>query len=433
MAVDWWVVAAGCSAVAATVLAVAGLAAWRIVRSHEFAPATSTAPSQPRILANRIGAGPSAATGVELAFDRRPPAIPSKSALCGITVAVLAVTAIVTFSASLDRLLSSPERWGYPWQLKLDFTSGTVDDAATELASDSSLVDVARWDSGFSLVGDRGTRAFGLTPLRGRPGYALRSGRQPSAVDEVVLGPDTAQALGVGAGDTVEVAASAELEPAAVRVVGIALFPEIDEGDLTRGIGYFGSGFATHAAVTDLFEAYQVVVTVAPGDSLDEAVNVLGERYPGAVSGESLPTRPGGVANLTGVRRLPMAIAAFVVLLGLASLAHALGTTVRRRRHDLATLRCLGLTARQTAACIVWQSVTIGLLALAIGTPLGMIAGRAAWWAATNPIGVSPDVSRPITELLELCAATLVAVTLLATPLAWQAGRAAPAQALRTE
>jgi hypothetical protein len=62
-----------------------------------------------------------------------------------------------------------------------------------------------------------------------------------------------------------------------------------------------------------------------------------------------------------------------------------------------------------------------------------MIAGRAAWWAATNPIGVSPDVSRPITELLELCAATLVAVTLLATPLAWQAGRAAPAQALRTE
>ena len=137
---------------------------------------------------------------------------------------------------------------------------------------------------------------------------------------------------------------------------------------------------------------------------------LVGGQWIAVMEGESLPTRPGGVANLTGVRRLPVAIAAFVVLLGLASLAHALGTTVRRRRHDLATLRCLGLTARQTAACIVWQSVTIGLLALAIGTPLGMIAGRAAWWAATNPIGVSPDVSRPITGLLELCAATLVAV-----------------------
>jgi predicted lysophospholipase L1 biosynthesis ABC-type transport system permease subunit len=282
-------------------------------------------------------------------------------------------------------------------------------------------------------VNDRGTRAFGLTPLRGQIGYALRSGRQPAAVDEVVLGPETADALGVTAGDVVDVAGDATVAPAPVRVVGIAYFPEIEEGDLTDGVGFFGSGFERHAVVPDLFEASQVVVNLAPGNGVQETVIELTEHYPDAISGESLPTRPGGVANLTGVRRLPAAIAIFVVVLGLASLAHVLSTTVRRRRGELATLRCLGLTPRQIAGCIVWQSVTIGALALAIGTPLGLIAGRAAWWAATDPIGVGPDIVRPFVELTALCAGTLVVVTLLATPLGWRAGRAVPARALRTE
>jgi ABC-type lipoprotein release transport system permease subunit len=432
--VDWWVAGAGFAAVAATVLGSAALIGWRIVRTQTFSAPPVTAPSMPRVIASRFGAGPTAATGVQLAFDRRPPSIASKSALGAVTVAVLVVTGILTFSASLDRLLTSPARWGYPWQLMLNFTSETIDDATSDVADDhDTFTDVARWDSGFSLVDGKGTRAFGLTPLRGQSGFTLRSGHQPTAADEVVLGSTTADTLGVGIGDTVDVSPDQTVTPEPMRIVGIGLFPEIDDGNFTDGIGFFGSGFATHAIVTDLFETSQLVVALAPGIDVDDVAAEINERYPEAISGESIPSRPGGVANLTGIRRLPAAIAVFVVLLGLASLAHVLSTTARRRRRDLATLRCLGLTPRQSAACVFWQSLTIGAVGLALGIPLGLIAGRIAWWAVTDPIGVSPDLDRPFASVIILCIGTLIGAMLLATPVAWRAGRAAPARALRAE
>jgi putative ABC transport system permease protein len=432
--IDWWVAVVGFAAVTATVLGSAALTGWRIVRTQTFSAPPVTAPSMPRLVASRFGAGPTAATGVQLAFDRRPPSIASKSAFGAVTVAVLVVTGILTFSASLDRLLTSPARWGYPWQLMLNFTSETIDPATSEVADDDdTFTDVARWDSGFSLVDGKGTRAFGLTPLRGQSGFTLRSGRQPTAADQVVLGPTTAATLGVGIGDTVEVAPDNAVAPETVRVVAIGLFPEIDDGNFTDGIGFFESGFATHATVTDLFETSQLVVTLAPGIDVDDAAATISEEYPDAISGESIPTRPRGVANLTGIRQIPAAIAVFVVILGLASLVHVLSTTARRRRRDLATLRCLGLTPRQTAGCVLWQSLTIGAVGLAFGVPLGFIAGRVAWWAATDPIGVRPDLERPVLGVIALCLGTLVGAMLLATPVAWHAGRAMPAHALRAE
>jgi hypothetical protein len=430
--VDWLVLATGFVGVVALVGASAALAAWRVVRSgrasHAFVPLSFS-----RGAASRSGAGPTVATGVELAFDRRQPAIPSRSAIAGVTVAVTAVTAILTFSASLDRLLTSPERWGYPWQLMLNFTSSDVDEAATVLADDPSFTSAARWDSGFSNVNGAPVRASGLRPLRGNAGFALRSGRQPVSPDEVVLGPATADKLDVGIGDTVDVAADSSSDPKPVHVVGIALFPEIDEGDLTNGIGYFGSGFATNAVAPDLFETSQVVVTASAGHSVDEIANAVSEEYPGAVSGESVPVAPGGVGNLMGVRSLPRVIAAFMIALGLASLTHALATTVGRRRHDLATLRSLGLTPRQTTACIMWQAVTIGAVGLLLGIPLGLVAGRGAWWAAADPIGVRTDISRPIDALLLVAVGTITGGAVLATAVAWRSSRTGLAAALRTE
>ena len=102
------------------------------------------------------------------------------------------------------------------------------------------------------------------------------------------------------------------------------------------------------------------------------------------MSAESVPAPPGSVANLLGLRGLPWWLAAFAVALGLGSLAHVLATTLGRRRHELATLRSLGLTPRQMVGCIVWQAVTIAAAGLVIGVSLGLIAGRAAWWAVAD-------------------------------------------------
>jgi ABC-type antimicrobial peptide transport system permease subunit len=113
------------------------------------------------------------------------------------------------------------------------------------------------------------------------------------------------------------------------------------------------------------------------------------------VSGQSLPIPPSEVSNLGSVRALPVWLAAFVALLGITSLANVLLATVSRRRGELATLRTLGITPRQTLSCIVWQAATITVVGVAVGIPLGLIAGDAAWFAITDPTGLATDTDRP--------------------------------------
>src|SRR4029077_18569066 len=85
------------------------------------------------------------------------------------------------------------------------------------------------------------------------------------------------------------------------------------------------------------------------------------------------------VSNLANVRRLPYLLAGFLMLLGLGAAAHALLTVSRRRRKELAVLRAIGLTPGQTGASVAWQAVVVAGIAVAIGVPLGLIAGQQAW------------------------------------------------------
>ena len=121
------------------------------------------------------------------------------------------------------------------------------------------------------------------------------------------------------------------------------------------------------------------------------------------------------------------------MLLGLASLVHIVMTTLRRRQRELATLRTLGLTPRQTVGCIVWQAVTVSAIGLVVGVPLGLIAGRYAWWAVADPIGVVTDINRPWLGATLVCAGALAAAVVLAAPTARATSRRTPAIALRAE
>jgi hypothetical protein len=56
---------------------------------------------------------------------------------------------------------------------------------------------------------------------------------------------------------------------------------------------------------------------------------------------------PSDVIDLGNLATMPMLLAAFFGLLGCATVAHALVTTVRRRRYDLAVLRAMGFTRPQ--------------------------------------------------------------------------------------
>jgi len=174
-------------------------------------------------------------------------------------------------------------------------------------------------------------------------------------------------------------------------------------------------------------------VTVAPGRSIAAVGRELDRRYPGQVSRYSYPSRPAEVESIIGLRNYPRVLAGFTALLGVAALQNVLVTTLRRRRRELATLRTLGLTPSQTSRCIIWQSLSLTGVALAVGIPVGAYAGARIWAASTRGTGIATDPNFPG---LAIAAVSLVAVVIAAgagIPVGWQAAHIRPAIALHTE
>ena len=87
---------------------------------------------------------------------------------------------------------------------------------------------------------------------------------------------------------------------------------------------------------------------------------------------------PPSVDRIGQAGALPWYLAGFLCLLGAAGLLHELVTTVRRRRHDLAVTRALGLTANRAATAVTWQAVH-GLAGALVGLLLGALIGPIVW------------------------------------------------------
>jgi ABC-type antimicrobial peptide transport system permease subunit len=122
-----------------------------------------------------------------------------------------------------------------------------------------------------------------------------------------------------------------------------------------------------------------------------------------------------------------------VALLGIATIAHALGTSVRRRRRDLAILKTLGFVRGQIRVAVITQATTLALLALALGIPIGMIVGRSAWLAFADRQGVVPEALLGSWTIVAIVPATVLLANLVAALPGRAAARLTPATVLRTE
>jgi hypothetical protein len=345
---DAWVLTWGPLLIAVAVLGLAVVGAW-FARRPEAAPAAR--PSIAIAATTRSGASPALVNGMSLAIDRRTESTTARSAIAGAVIAVVVAVGVLVFAGSLHRLVDSPERWGFGWDLTFDLTSDTVDDASRAIAADDQIVEVARFDSGATIVGGSSVRANGLTSVEGRIGFALLDGRQPEGPGEAVIGPATAAHVGLGIGDAISVVRpESDAPPGSLEIVGIALFPEVDEGDFTDGVGMVDDDFEAYATVPAAFEASQVVARVAEGEDPEVVAARLGAEYEQSPSG-LLPVPPSDIETVSSVRVIPRWLLAFVALLGIAAVAHGLQTTVSRRRTHLTVLRVLGMTRRQIRQC----------------------------------------------------------------------------------
>ena len=142
---------------------------------------------------------------------------------------------------------------------------------------------------------------------------------------------------------------------------------------------------------------------------------------------------PARIEELKQLRRLPLALAAFLGLLAVTAVGHAVATAVRRRRRDLAVLRALGLTRWQTRSIALTQAIVLALVGLVVGVPLGIALGRSLWRSVAESTPVIHVVPVALLALILIAPIALLLAVLLA---AWPSHRAASLRVgyvLRTE
>jgi hypothetical protein len=437
--VDGPVLAAGVVGVPLLVV-VAALAAAALTL-HRPAGGSAEAPRQSRVVAAAAGAGlpVSAVVGARFAFEpgRGPQSLPVRPALLGSIVGVAGALAALTFSAGVDDATRNLERFGVVHDLELFIgIDGTdyfpADDILTAVASVEGVAGVNDTRSEVADTGNGQLAVLSVDPVGDPLEFVVSEGRLPYADGELTIGPASARSLGVGVGDTIELTGTTGT--ATVTVVGIGLMPQLAHNFYTDG------GLVTAGTYDGLFDGFRFragFIGLAPGAdpiSVVPAVQQAAADVPGGeIASVSPAQEPSQVIELQQVRVLPVFLAGFLALLALGAVGHALATAVRRRRHDLAVLRALGMTRAQSRWVVVTQASMLAVVGALVGLPLGVALGRTIWRyvAETTPLLYVPPVA--LIALLVVVPVALVAANALA---AWPGHRAASlrvAQVLRTE
>jgi putative ABC transport system permease protein len=256
----------------------------------------------------------------------------------------------------------------------------------------------------------------------------------PTADDEIALGPKTLRRIRKSIGAVVAVSVVG-VAPKPFRIVGRMIIPTVGH---TANLGE--GSFVTPGAVSFFFPEFALSslrdefgVRFRAGLHA-EAARARLQTDLGATSGEvSPPATPGDLLNFGRSKNLPLILAGLLALLALATLAHALVTSINRRRRDLAICKTLGFTRGDVGRAVAWQSSTFIVVSLAFGLVIGAVAGRWLWGLYATQLGILSAPRVPVwTLLLIVPAATLLANGLALLPARSAAGTR-PALVLRTE
>jgi hypothetical protein len=429
VSVDWVVLGPGLAVVTLLVAAGAAGAAWLTLGAARRRGAARR--STVAVAVARRGLPVPIVVGTRFALEagRGRTAIPVRPALVGAAMGVLGIVAAFTFSHGVSDAASHPERFGQTYQLDAfvginDQDFGPADKILTGLSSNADVtgVDDARTAVATGPGGDESVSLWAFSPGPKAIPVVITSGRMAESADEVVLGPRTLAALHTHVGARVELTGTKGA--VAYTVSGTGLVPVGPHN------GYADGGWVTQHGYDAIFTGFKfhlVLVTLRPGARTHDAGTVLAKQV--AKTDPELndlsfgpPDPLGEVAELREVRVLPIILGLFLALLAVGAVGHALATAVRRRSHDLAVLRALGMTQRQCRWVVVTQATVLAVIGLAFGVPLGLAIGRSVWRAVADytPIQYVPPMS--LWALLLVGPAALVLANALA---AWPGHRAA--------
>lgn len=439
--VDWVVLGPGL--VAVVVLVAGGAAA---AAALALSAARRSATARRSTLAAAVGRGGfpvPVVVGTRFALEagRGRTAVPVRPALIGAVTGVLGILAAFTFSHGVTDAAAHPERFGQTYQYASfvginghDF--GSADKLAKALTANS---DVDGFDDARTAVAtgtdenssvSLWTYAAGTKPVP----VVVTSGRMPESDGEVLLAPQSVKAMHARVGEKIMFSGSRG-KSVPFTVTGIGFVPAGPHN------GYADGGWITNAGYDRVFKDFKfhiVLVTLRPdartadaGTKLAAAITKSDPDLQGTTFDPPDPIIE--VAELRQIRVLPIFLGVFLALLAIGAVGHALGTAVRRRSHDIAVLRALGMTQWQCRWVVVTQASVLAVIGLIFGVPLGLAIGRTVWRLVADYTPLQYVAPMALWALLLIGPAALLIANVLA---AWPGRRAARlriAHILRTE
>jgi len=439
LACNWAILGFGAIAIVVVFALRLAPALWRQEPGHG-----SGAVERPsRLLASltRTGAPVTAAVGARLALEqgRGRTAVPTRSTLVGAAVAVATLAGAFTFGTNMVRMVNTPRLYGQTWQVSVDVEFGQISrrDVDTFLRRQPGVSGWTFGNHADATVAGRHVFTIALTGAHGPAMFpTILEGRAPEAADEIVLGSKTLAAAHRQVGQTVRVALQGDNTPRTMQVVGRAVFPFFGQGQDTPTDLGDGAALLDPGPDPGGFNFVLVGMQHGPREHANIARLARNLKPSGVCHQECRAVtaqRPADVNNYSRIKTTPLALAGVLALLAVATVAHLLVTSIRRRQRDLAVLKTLGFVRRQVSAAVAWQATIVVALALLIGLPVGVAGGREAWRFFATRLGVAPDPHVPVLAVLVFIPAALAVANAVAAVPAWVAGRLRPANVLHME
>jgi len=445
---DWPVLLVGGFAILLIGLALSAVPAYRWAK----ATTDDVPPRRSKVAGVVAAAGGSVAAVVGIRFGLEPgagrAAVPVRTTLLAAATAVALVTAVVVFSASLDHLVATPRLFGSPWQAQvpLDTINSTTPGAGNTAGTEKAFADRVTRSGVVSAssvlrvgevrVGRLAVPALGLAMANPGVVPTVTAGRLPTSIHEVALGSTTMQRLHTAVDRTISVAVQEHGAPEPVRVVGRVVFPGLapypgsDKAGLGVGALFTERGWERYS---NEFQKTELVFRYAPGRSATDLSAFVARTDPAALPLQLQPVlRPSGVVSLVGLRSTPTVLAGLIALMLGAAVANALVVAVRRRRHDFAALRAMGLTSAQIVRTVLWQATTVAVVGLVLGIPVGLVIGKWSWTLLASQLGMVPVPVLPVAATIVIGVAVVVLANLVGIVPGMRASRS-PGTVLRAE
>ena len=358
-------------------------------------PATRPVTTLTRTLATSAQR-PAARAGLTLALGGDGRRRPLRSAGFA-TVAVALTAVVVTLVVSAVALTGTPSRYGFDWDVLAVNPYGDQTEQGLQaiFGDDPDVVSATGFTAWTFLVDGRAVPGLAATPVKGELGPTILRGRGLRTVDDIVVGQDTLDRLGVGIGDRVQVQVAGyrdgpPIEPATLRVVGVATFAPVSQAGTDQP--RLGTGSLITRDAFDRMIGYEdddpewTAVRLAGGV---EPAAVIARHPEGVPDAMNTPTtwytdaKPAELRQLDSARSLLLGAIVMSALIAVAVIGHGLWTQTRANRRDLSVLVAIGFTRRQLSETAAWQAAPLAVIVTVIGIPLGIVLGRwsFSWFA----------------------------------------------------